>query len=110
MSKLHHIVTHGSGDHYGYEFWCLGCKNIHSIPTAPHPKGWTFNGSEDAPTFGPSILVHEVKREDGTVYSPRCHSFVVDGRIRYLGDCGHELAGQTVDLPEWKGYREEDYQ
>jgi hypothetical protein len=30
-----------------------------------------------------------------------CHSFVTDGRIQFLEDCTHELAGQTVDLPEW---------
>jgi len=29
-----------------------------------------------------------------------CHSFVTDGRIQFLGDCTHNLAGQTVDLPE----------
>jgi hypothetical protein len=27
-----------------------------------------------------------------------CHSFVVDGRIEYLSDCTHEMAGMTVDL------------
>ena len=30
-----------------------------------------------------------------------CHSFVTDGRIQFLGDCTHSLAGQTVDLPEF---------
>jgi hypothetical protein len=29
-----------------------------------------------------------------------CHSFVTDGRIQYLGDCTHAMAGQTVDLPD----------
>ena len=31
-----------------------------------------------------------------------CHSFVTNGRIQYLGDCTHKLAGQTVDLPDWE--------
>jgi len=31
-----------------------------------------------------------------------CHSFVTDGNIQYLGDCTHELAGQTIELPEFK--------
>jgi hypothetical protein len=35
-----------------------------------------------------------------------CHSFVTDGRIQFLGDCTHALAGQTVDLPEWTGGEE----
>ena len=30
-----------------------------------------------------------------------CHSFVTDGRIQFLGDCTHKLAGQTVNIPEW---------
>ena len=29
-----------------------------------------------------------------------CHSFVTDGRIQFLADSNHALAGQTVDLPE----------
>jgi hypothetical protein len=29
-----------------------------------------------------------------------CHSFVTDGKIQFLGDCTHALAGQTVELPE----------
>ncbi len=33
--------------------------------------------------------------------SVRFHSFVVDGHIQFLGDCTHELAGQTVDIPDF---------
>jgi hypothetical protein len=29
-----------------------------------------------------------------------CHSFVTDGKIQYLSDCTHAMAGQTVDLLE----------
>lgn len=29
-----------------------------------------------------------------------CHSYVTDGKIRFLGDCTHKLVGQTVELPE----------
>lgn len=29
-----------------------------------------------------------------------CHSFVRDGRIEFLSDCTHALAGQTVELSE----------
>lgn len=35
---------------------------------------------------------------------PRCHSFIRDGQIQFLGDCGHALAGKTVALPPWKGW------
>lgn len=31
-----------------------------------------------------------------------CHSFVTDGKIRFLNDCTHDKAGQILDLPEWE--------
>lgn len=75
-------------------FRCPGCDDNHQIRTPV----WTWNGSIELPTFTPSVLVnygivHGIER--------RCHSFVTDGRIQYLGDCTHALAGQTVDLPPW---------
>lgn len=56
------------------------------------PKGsvWTWNGDKEKPTVRASILVRG---------QFRCHSFVTDGKIQFLGDCTHELKGQTVDLP-----------
>lgn len=58
---------------------------------------WTFNGNEEHPTFTPSMLVHD---NPNIPDRKRCHSFVTDGRIQFLGDSGHALAGQTVELPE----------
>lgn len=89
----------------GYSFACPGCsgpdEERHYIPTEPgHGKAWGFNGSLERPTFTPSILVYETRWSDGSVGIKRCHSFVIDGRIQFLADCGHALAGQTVDLPE----------
>ena len=81
----------------GYGFWCPGCDGMHAVPTeACEPMRWGFNGNVEKPTFTPSILVHEVPG-----HSPRCHSFVTDGRIQFLGDCTHKLAGQTVEIPQW---------
>ena len=37
------------------------------------------------------------RREEHT--TKRCHSFIKDGQIQFLGDCTHSLAGQTVALP-----------
>ena len=37
-----------------------------------------------------------------TEVAKACHSFITDGRIQYLGDCTHPLAGQTLDLPNWE--------
>ncbi len=41
-------------------------------------------------SFDPST--HKTKEQ--------CHSFIEKGKIRFLPDCTHSLAGQTVDLPE----------
>jgi hypothetical protein len=102
-------------------FWCPGCDGAHAVKhgAGPGPR-WSWNGSLDKPTFSPSILVQgmdltEKGRADLDAWReagcPRrvepfetvptvCHSFVTDGRIQFLSDCTHELAGQTVDLPD----------
>lgn len=53
---------------------------------------WTWNGNVEHPTLRPSIL--------SECPPHRCHTFVADGRVQFLSDCSHELAGQTVDLLE----------
>lgn len=91
------------------------------IPNTLPAAGWSWNGSVDKPTFMPSVLVtgmQTVRDEsgrwtggwkmgaDGKPLPRVCHSFVTDGRIQYLGDCTHELAGQTVDMVPWPGRKE----
>jgi len=60
----------------------------------PNGSGWTWNGSFDKPAFTPSLLCNE------HYPASRCHSFVTDGKIQFLFDCWHPLAGQTVELPD----------
>lgn len=106
----------------GYTFACPGCKHTHVIPVrvseeqikrrGSAPPCWDFNGSMDSPTFSPSLLVtgteHLTDEEikiitSGAKFEPRryvCHSFIRDGKIQFLSDCTHSLAGQTVDLSE----------
>lgn len=100
-------------------FWCPGCKEYHAIHiNRPEHPVWCFNGNYDAPTFTPSILVksghyaaHAKSDDCWCNFKERfpdeaeppfkcgiCHSFVTDGKIQYLGDCTHELAGQIVDM------------
>jgi len=67
--------------------WCPGCDRAHG-----YDSRWAFNGDLDRPTFTPSLVVEE---------SALCHSFVTDGRIQFLADSTHALAGQTVDLQPW---------
>lgn len=72
-------------------FFCPGCGGVHMYDA----KRWAFNENLRNPTFSPSYLCGH-KPDVGN----RCHSYVTDGRIQFLGDCGHALRGQTVELPE----------
>lgn len=74
----------------GWLIQCPGCGNCHMFDSR-----WTFNGDFDKPTFSPSMLVGQDTPER------LCHSFVTDGKIQFLSDCAHELAGQTVDLSDF---------
>jgi hypothetical protein len=88
MAKAEEILT-SMGNHGGYLIYCPGCKSHHVFDTR-----WTFNGDFEKPTFSPSMLVNQHRPES------RCHSFVTDGKIQFLSDCFHDLAGKTVELPE----------
>lgn len=79
-------------------FECPGCGLPHGVHFGPGPgPRWGWNGSVEAPTFTPSILAKWPERGVEKV----CHSFVTDGRIQFLSDCTHALAGQTVPLADW---------
>lgn len=104
-------------------FECPGCKGSHKVNVgSPNSLGarWSYNGDPNKPTFSPSLLIRgghylepgkrcwcdynreqEAKGEKPAPFGCFvCHSFVVDGKIQFLSDCTHELAGQTVELPE----------
>lgn len=104
----------GRGENGILMFVCPGCDEVHGIRVEGE-HAWTWNQSIESPTFTPSILVEQ------TLYGPGklpfrqydgefpceaakavCHSFVTDGQIRFLDDCYHKLAGQTVPLPDWE--------
>ena len=81
---------------------------------------WTWNGNTGKPTLRPSILTQcghfapgfkadefcwckyykEHPDETSGFKCYRCHTWVNDGRVQFLPDCSHELAGQTLDLLE----------
>ncbi len=101
-------------------FWCPGCRGNHAVSVEnPNNRGakWTWNGDLVRPTFSPSVIARASKMTElgekqykdwmyGKIPMPEkfdsvdtaCHSFVRDGRIEFLGDCTHELAGKTVAL------------
>lgn len=111
MGQVSKKLRDWAGDgKFGFSFFCPGCNSAHTINT--NPGGWGFNGNVDLPTFTPSVLVtHPANPEASEEFREwrterRCHSFVTDGRIQFLGDCTHALVGQTVplaDFPEHYG-------
>lgn len=107
------------------EFYCPGCKETHGLNIGEgHPR-WNFNEDFELPTFSPSVLVTSGHYYPDYKNTPagklghcwcnfkerypdkgeppfkchRCHSFIREGKIQFLSDCSHELAGMTVDLP-----------
>lgn len=93
-------------------FWCPGCDGAHVVS----PDIWKWDGNVNAPTVTPSILIRTGHYIDGKhpcwcdynrglkkapFECSVCHSFVEQGQIRFLGDCTHDLAGQTVPIPPW---------
>lgn len=78
-------------------FWCPGCGFAHRVPVKPDPRGWEYNGDVEKPTLSPSVLVRWTNEDKQQV----CHSFVRDGKIQFLSDCTHNLAGKTIDVPDW---------
>lgn len=106
MSALSKILRDSADGRLSFR--CPGCDRWHGINvgegTGPR---WTWNGSVEKPTFTPSILVTYPAKPDANEDFKEwrtarvCHSFVTDGRIQFLGDCTHALAGQTVDVPDF---------
>ena len=81
--------TKDGGQKHG--FHCPACGFSHWFEIGGK-YSWTWNGDFNKPTIDPSIKAYA----DDFV----CHSFVKDGRIRFLNDCTHDKAGQTMDLPD----------
>lgn len=110
-----------AGENGSMSFHCPGCKETHTIYVGDGagPR-WTWNGSIEQPSFQPSVLVRSGHYVPGhppgecwCSYNAKhpeeldpftcstCHSFVTDGKIHFLADCSHALAGTSVDLPDW---------
>lgn len=104
LVQTHHDPAFVYGGHLAH--WCPACKTLHEF-AVHHPfhngARWTFSGTYDVPTFNPSMNIRTgpfpaASKRAGQILV--CHYFVRAGRIEYLSDCTHELAGQTIDLPD----------
>lgn len=119
MARISNVLRSAEDGNGGQSllFYCAGCKMAHMVGVGEGsgPR-WGYNGNPEKPTFTPSVLVtwdqweppatnpeiaEKLKRGEieQQKVSKVCHTFVTDGRIQYLSDCTHELAGQTIDLP-----------
>lgn len=82
------------GGAFDLSFPCPGCGCSHGFN-----KKWTLAWNNGKPTISPSILVrHGRYHEDDSYEKIVCHLFIRDGKIQYLSDCTHALAGKTVDM------------
>lgn len=101
MAKIK-ACANQSGEIQGYSFKCPGCGHRHLIYTKEQSPGgpkWGFNGDIDKPTFTPSLMVNRPGEYHVAIY-PVCHSFIREGKIQFLSDCTHALAGQTVEMED----------
>lgn len=119
MKLLEHVNQQGKI--IGYMFFCPGCQENHSFntETGTTRPTWSFNGNLEFPTFKPSLLIrsgcsmsgHKPEMGCWCTFEAKygkpspfkcgvCHLYVTDGKIQFLSDCTHELAGKTVDLQE----------
>ena len=93
LQKFDRVTRDGSPDGQAYFFYCPGCRELHLFNVGRETRPvWAFSGDMERPTFSPSLLY--------PTKTPRCHLYLTNGRLQFLNDCGHELSGQTVDLPD----------
>lgn len=80
-----------------YIFNCAGCDQEHTF----NDGLWSWNNDYEKPTIEGSYLIHGYRFDENRNSVPLvCHSHIKDGMIEYLTDCTHNLAGQTIELPE----------
>lgn len=77
-------------------YYCPGCNRCHTIPIAPDgtEEPWDFNDNLEKPTVLPAIVIED---GDGTKV---CQHFITDGKISYLENSKHALAGHVVEMKD----------
>lgn len=93
MNKAHLTMDHT------LTWYCPGCECGHGVPVLGG-RAWGWNQSLTAPTLTPSIHVFPHDASPPFKPQPRCHSFITDGKIIFLPDCTHVLAGKTVEMED----------
>ena len=77
-----------------YMFWDVALDRTNAFYVRDQHPSWSWNEDYECPTVSPSIrLIHTGNQVD--------HLFIRDGKIQYLNDCTHELAGKTVNMVDF---------
>ena len=98
--KKCHIIKSWRTDGEAPAVYCPACEFPHEFDNR-----WAYNNNPDSPTFSPSMNIRTGPFPPGTKREGQidiCHSFVREGKIEYLSDCTHSMAGKTVDLPRFR--------
>lgn len=101
MGAIKRATTAAGGERWW--FWCEPCST-HHVYTTKLGEGetgpvWSFNGDEEHPSFTPSLLCNRnLTPEHKAAGGHRCHLYLTGGMVRYLGDCTHAMAGQSVPV------------
>ena len=74
-------------------FWDPAMNEPNAFYVRKDGSGWKWTGDFERPTVTPSILLTRPGYVD--------HLFISDGKIQYLNDCTHDLAGSTVDMMDF---------
>lgn len=96
MAKFSSMVH---GKRKGYSYQCPACGCAHMVLTdGKGSPNWKFNNDLDFPTTSPSVRVTTGPQGDRKI----CHFFIKRGMVEFCGDCTHEYAGKTLEIPEWE--------
>lgn len=110
-------LAHDDHGHFlGVEIHCPACGGApHIVPVNWLPAGeveseaithletlqrWEFSKNFFRPTFSKEYRLEMDLEVNGQVVHYLCHSRIANGRILYLPDCTHAMAGQLTDLPD----------
>lgn len=96
----------------GPAHWCPGCQSMHIFyidkPTKTGSQ-WSWNNDLANPTFNPSMRIYiPAIPKENIPEQTFCHYFLQQGKIKYLSDCQHALAGQEIDLPDLPASHNQD--
>lgn len=88
--KMQAVIKQHPNDPSVFMFWDIAMQEPNAFYIRGD-RGWSWNGDEEKPTVTPSILL---TKHNGY----RNHLYIREGKIQYLSDCTHAMAGQTVDM------------